>query len=773
MKRLVPPAVLALLLVLAPSDARAAGKVTLEGLLRQMTDLALLAEFPDPPYVTKQFSSYDRASEAPGKESWFANADRGFMLYDGVLKEKTPYFTGDPTQMRPPDGHFDAGTRVGIAPTHKPVGNYIWVYATAADGSATDGKIPQGYVEKSAVTPDPQGHVLAEMDGPGCVVRIWSANPNDAGKVRIYLDEAKDPVIEAPLTALLGGKWQTTLDGWGVTPFPDPIACERSRGFNLYFPIAYQKHCKITVEKPDIYYHVDYRTYPKGTEVETLRSEDLVKQWAAVRATAKVLAAAGDPEHQGETHSHGFLLRPGRKEVLGEMLEPAGKEGNVLAYLECHVAAEKLPEALRSVVLKMWFDGATEPQVCCPLGDFFGTSPGGNAYTSRPFTVFSRPSRKDGSAPADGDSGTEFQAATLISRWVMPCARTARCQLENHGKTVVIGDLHYFVEPYRWTDRSMHFHAKWRTGTMKTRPFRDWTYCDLKGQGVFVGDALNVFNPSPAWWGEGDEKIFVDGETFPSWFGTGSEDYYGYAWSDPKPFQHAYHNQTRCDGPGTRGHTSVNRFHVLDAIPFTKSFRFDMEVWHWTPNIDVSYAATSYWYAKPDATDDFPEIDPKVLQTIPQLPPPYKIAGALEGEKLKVLGKSGDFPVGPQDLVEFADGKWSGDRHLWVRPPKKGEWVDLELPVAATGTYHVVVYLTKARDYGVVQFSLDGKPVGKPIDCFHAPNVVATGAIDLGEVELTKGTAVLRGEVVGTNEKSDGLRYMWGLDCVVLRPAGP
>jgi hypothetical protein len=145
----------------------------------------------------------------------------------------------------------------------------------------------------------------------------------------------------------------------------------------------------------------------------------------------------------------------------------------------------------------------------------------------------------------------------------------------------------------------MHFHAKWRTETMKTRPFRDWTYCDIKGKGVFVGDMLSIFNPKTAWWGEGDEKIYVDGEKFPSWFGTGTEDYYGYAWSDPKPFQHAYHNQTRCDGPVTKGHTSVNRFHILDAIPFEKSFKFDMEVWHWIPDINVTYAATSYWYARP------------------------------------------------------------------------------------------------------------------------------------------------------------------------------
>jgi hypothetical protein len=97
--------------------------------------------------------------------------------------------------------------------------------------------------------------------------------------------------------------------------------------------------------------------------------------------------------------------------------------------------------------------------------------------------------------------------------------------------------------------------------------------------------------------------------------------------------------------------------------------------------------------------------------------------------------------------------------------------VDLELPVAADGAYKLQVYLTRARDYGVVQFHLDGKPVGKPFDGFEPEKVLHSDAIDLGTVELKKGTATLRVEVVDTNAKSVGLRYMWGLDCVVLKPA--
>src|SRR5262245_18735577 len=122
---------------------------------------------------------------------------------------------------------------------------------------------------------------------------------------------------------------------------------------------------------------------------------------------------------------------------------------------------------------------------------------------------------------------------------------------------------------------------------MSTRPFHDYNFVDVAGKGVFVGDSLHVVNPVKGWWGEGDEKIYIDGETFPSHFGTGTEDYYGYACCSPDKFYHPYHNQPRCDGPGNFGNTSVNRWHILDTIPFENHLRFDMEAWHWAEKVAV------------------------------------------------------------------------------------------------------------------------------------------------------------------------------------------
>ena len=166
----------------------------------------------------------------------------------------------------------------------------------------------------------------------------------------------------------------------------------------------------------------------------------------------------------------------------------------------------------------------------------------------------------------------------------------------------------------------MHFHANWRQrNQIPTRPVSDWNYITATGKGVYVGDTLCVFNPVSDWWGEGDEEVFVDGESFPSHRGTGTEDYYCFAWGSPRLFQGPFASQVRCDGPGNSGHAVVTRTRNLDAIPFTKSLQFDMEVWHWK-DCKVGYAATTYWYALPGATSNREPQPDEATSPIPELP---------------------------------------------------------------------------------------------------------------------------------------------------------
>src|SRR5262249_23674293 len=146
-----------------------------------------------------------------------------------------------------------------------------------------------------------------------------------------------------------------------------------------------------------------------------------------------------------------------------------------------------------------------------------------------------------------------------------------------------------------------------------------------------------------------DEKMWVDGENFPSTIGTGSEDYFGYAWCCPQPFRHAYHNQPLCEGPGNGNYTSVNRFQVPDNVPFQDSIRVTIEAYN---HGSVPYAATTYWYGSPGATTDARPVDLAAIRW-PEGFKPFVIEGAIEGERLKVISREPAFEVGDQDISGF------------------------------------------------------------------------------------------------------------------------
>ena len=189
-----------------------------------------------------------------------------------------------------------------------------------------------------------------------------------------------------------------------------------------------------------------------------------------------------------------------------------------------------------------------------PVGDFFGAAPGINPFQSLPFTV-----------GLDG---------TMVCRFVMPFERSCQIELHNRGEQAVSVKGSVLAMPFEWNDRSMHFRARWRADhdlTASNREVQDLPFLLAQGKGVYVGSTSYLMNPCPVptpggnWWGEGDEKVFVDEDTRPSIFGTGSEDYFNYSWSSPDIFAYPYCGQPRNDGPGNRGFVTNFRWHVLDC----------------------------------------------------------------------------------------------------------------------------------------------------------------------------------------------------------------
>ena len=577
--------------------------------------------------------------------------------------------------------------------------------------------------------------VFAEIEGPGCIWRTWSAAPRD-GHVQIYLDGAAEPTVD------LAFKEYFDLNH---APFVYPsLVYYASSGANSYVPIPFQKSCKIIADKDwGAYFQFTYTKYPKGTVLPTFTRDLGPKERLALKTANIILSdnLGKDPSGRLKMNTLGTLaiVAPGEKATVAKL---SGK----YAITGLNVKLDKkqyTDEELAGLILKIYWDGEKEPSVWAPLVSFFGSAPGINNYKSLPLGMT--------------DDG-------LYCYWYMPFAKSAVIELENDGKGSFKVPFNIAYAPLsKPIDRLGRFHAKWhRDAYLPNEPERwiDWPMLVTQGKGRFCGVALEVWNPRGGWWGEGDEKFFVDGEKFPSTIGTGSEDYFGYAWCNPGLFQNAYHNQTRNDG-NNRGHVSVNRWHIVDNIPFQKSYEADIEKYYLNKR-PTTYACVSYWYLAPGGVDSYSSValNERMAMYIPA--EVVTVKGAIEGEKLKVVSST----AGITRTQDLGDEGWSNSSHLWWTDAKVGDKLTLAVPVTEAGKYELKAQLTKAGDYGIVQLFLDGEKIGDSIDLYNK-GVTYTGQLSFGIHDLTVGDHQLGIEIVGAN-KDAAKAYMFGLDYIKL-----
>jgi hypothetical protein len=514
--------------------------VSLETLLKEMTDRQSITLFPDPHYTLRQSGSYDRNSVAPDQPGWFANED------------------------------------------------YTEFEAIETRGERKE-------------------YVLLDTEGPGAVVRWWmtfAGKGSYEGIVRVYIDDIEEPVICDSVLKVLSGN---LLAGYPLSSSVSPLTELNQRGHNLYLPIPYSKHCKITYEcdsvrinrrrrKPSIYYNICYRTYDQGTSVISFTGNELKKNTSLI-ATVNNQLESPAPEGAGQVNmiTSSGILKHGNDLVA----EPA--EGNsAISRIDLTLKSDNYGQALRSVILSITFDG--NQTVWVPAGEFFGTG-------------YMRSSSKTWNSTADS-------TGIMSAFWLMPFKKSCKVTLVNYGHVEAEAELTVATVPYEWKNNSMYFGASWHeyhnintagaAATGGTGKHTDLNFVDITGKGVYAGDAITVFNTADAWFGEGDEKIFVDGEQFPSSIGTGTEDYYGYAWCRPEIFSHPFIAQPSGNGNFNPGQTINMRYRSLDAIPFRQSISSNIELWHWV-NTVVNYAMTTYWYVMPGYTSNT-EPSPRAVQ---------------------------------------------------------------------------------------------------------------------------------------------------------------
>ncbi len=602
-------------------------------------------------------------------------------------------------------------------------------------------------------------HVMMDANGPGAVVRIWATwhGPGGGqfsnGTLRFYFDGNPKPAIEGPTEDLIS---KGLLVAEPLSRSVSPETPYKHRGHNLYLPIPYAKRCKITYETDvlidegarkgeALYYQINYRTYEPKTKVESFTMEGLKGAKPTLDRVQKMLkdndrsAAAGTGKHTLE----GTIASGAVKSITID-------GPKAIRALEFKLEADNLSQALRSTILKITFDGTQT--IWCPIGDFFGTG-----YHIRPHSTWY----------------TNVSDEALTCYWVMPFDKKAKIEILNLGsQEVKLAKGLIRTGPWKWDKRSCYFHAAWKqwpevrtqsNDKAKDHGAFDLNWITVKGQGTYVGDALTLFNTANTWWGEGDEKIYVDGEYFPSHIGTGSEDYYGYAWCKPAFFESAFHAQPSGDGNLKPGFTVNSRFRALDAIPFTKSIQFDMELWHWAATT-MSYAPATFWYARPGASWDVKPDPMEAKRPIPRavddIIKPRIVEGAIEGEKLPVAERTG----GVTEIQNIATYNWSGNAQLWWRDGKVNDTLTVEFDMDKAGEYDVTLGITKAIDYAICRIDINGQTKAESADFFN-PSVIARD-IKLGPCKLVKGKNKLKVTILGANPAAVK-KHMFGLDYIL------
>lgn len=260
---------------------------------------------------------------------------------------------------------------------------------------------------------------------------------------------------------------------------------------------------------------------------------------------------------------------------------------------------------LRNLILEFYWDGEETPSVQCPIGDFFCC---GHAQACR---VNSMPVVVVPNRGFNCYFSMPFEHARIVLR-------------NDHNEDV---PAFFYQIDYTEYDAlpadTMRFHAQWRRERV-TELARDYVVLDgVHGRGAYIGTYLALTALESRWWGEGEVKMYIDGDDrYPTWCSTGAEDYFGGAWSFADFDEHGrMHEQTFCapyvgfpfysqrlashresaywdvNTPVTRG---LYRWHIPDPIYFEHDLRVEWqqigteEGGNFERQDDV--ASVAYWY---------------------------------------------------------------------------------------------------------------------------------------------------------------------------------
>lgn len=473
----------------------------------------------------------------------------------------------------------------------------------------------------------------------------------------------------------------------------------------------------------------------------------------SMRATSTKADENGKPIAHNADNSR---VKPGETKVVLEASGPGVITHMWFTFLgpARHPWATNGSATHQEMLIRVFYDGSEVPAIDVPFGDFFA-----NCFGKRS-EVISMPVIVE-----DADSYNCF--------WPMPFRKSIRIEIVNQSKEKNISLLYYNID---WIKKDAlpkgtpYFYARYRQ-EYPTKPGEDYLILETEGKGHFVGTVMSVRTRSPGWFGEGDEKIYIDGEKEASIWGTGTEDYFLSAWGLKSGMNTPYFGTVFFDQWGiVGGHTSAYRWHLADPIVFEKSIRVTIEHYGWiSPDENKErrahswnereddFTSVAYWYQTdiPKPADETPPAGERILPNLDEVFPARDIIE-------KGLWKNGSGEI-QNDMEFYLDGQ------LLFRPANPAATVDIPFSVSDKKPVRLLLSVTRGPDYGIWQAYLNGIRIGTPMNLYGEKPV--EWEHHLLDFWPEPGNYTLQLKLVGKDQRSTG--QLLGIESVRLRERRP
>ena len=320
---------------------------------------------------------------------------------------------------------------------------------------------------------------------------------------------------------------------------------------------------------------------PSGVETKWITAEN----WKGEKG-------AGGKVNAGRKGSAAFQLKAGQTKVLADVNGKSGIIRRIWMTID-----KRTPETLRGIKIEMFWDGQSKPAVSAPIGDFFGHSIGKMATFDS--ALFSSP------------EGRSFNCCAP-----MPFKKGMKVVITNESKEDVVT---FFEIDCTIGDKLkrdvLYFHAFYRRQN-PTELQKDYEFLPkVEGKGRYLGVNFGVIGDKEkygeTWWGEGEVKMYVDGDTdYPTLCGTGTEDYIGTGWGQER-YDNLYQGCHYADFDNMM--YSFYRLHVPDPVYFRKDIRATIQQIGWFGPHHKKYIidkGTAIYYTQ----EGLKEIDLKTLE---------------------------------------------------------------------------------------------------------------------------------------------------------------